>query len=88
MLEAGQGMNCPRCGRVAYPRFRACICGERLAWPSPPVAGNKPLPTPLAQRLTALGFEQRNDETPHQFAERCRQYILARCTHSRDDCAA
>jgi hypothetical protein len=82
-------MNCPKCGRLPFPRMRQCLCGELLAWPPAPVK-KKPMHPVVAQRLDALGFEQRPGETPKEFADRCRRYMLDRfvCTERRGDRAA
>ncbi len=80
-------MNCPKCGRLSLPRMKQCQCGELLAWPPPPVADKKPMHPWIVQRLQSLGFEQRPGETPEEFGDRCRRYILDRYVQRKDHAA-
>lgn len=71
-------MNCPSCGRLAFPRSRQCVCGDLLAWPPQPISKQKPKPRIISQRLRDLGIEQRPGESMQEFRERCRTYVLDR----------
>lgn len=72
-------MNCPNCGTLNYPRMRKCHgCDLPLAWPPQPVKDAQLLPPDLQQTLQQLGFSRMPDETPADFASRCRRWLLDR----------
>lgn len=77
-------MNCPKCFKLAPPRARQCACGMLLAWPAPPVTKPRPMPAMIDQNLKQLGFVRYKDETPAEFAERCRRYTLDKVQHDRE----
>lgn len=80
-----QIVNCPKCGRLPYPRMRRCECGALLAWKPEPVAWPKPLPTEVERNLKQLGFEREAGETPAEFAARCRRWMLDRFSNRQDE---
>jgi len=72
-------MNCPACGTLNFYGMRKCHgCEQPLAWAPLPVKDAKPMPPDLKQNLQQLGFSREPDETPAQFADRCRRYTLDR----------
>lgn len=77
-------MNCPDCGVLAYPRARKChACGTLLAWPANPVHYAKPLLPHVQHSLEQLGFSRMADESPSDFAARCRRWLLDRFSNGQ-----